>query len=256
MGRERRVEYEGAIYHVIQRGNNRNAIFEKDIDKHYLLKKLRTYKEKAGYMLFGYVIMNNHYHLILQTIDQPLNKVMHLINNSYSKYYNFVRKRSGHVFEGRYKANLVQDERYALALLRYVHQNPVRAGLCKYVWQYHWSSDVYYRKNLDTFVDTDLILDLISTKRVEAVRQYNQLIGKEGTKDWEIVNHGKILDDILLETGVTPQDYELIKNGSRKRSLTPFKVAYAKKAMEYNYNLSGIAENINLSKSALCRLMQ
>ncbi len=263
MGRERRVEYEGAIYHVIQRGNNRNTIFEKDIDKHYLLKKLRTYKEKAGYMLFGYVIMNNHYHLILQTMDQPLNKVMHLVNNSYSKYYNLVRKRSGHVFEGRYKAKLVQDERYVLTLLRYVHQNPVRAGLCKYVWQYHWSSDAYYRKHLDTFVDTDLILDLFSSKRAEAVKKYIQLIDKAGTKDFDAVNfigdlikYGKDLDRILLETDVSPQDYELIKCGSRKRYLTPYKAAYAKKALDYGYSLGRIAKNINLSKPALCKLIK
>lgn len=274
MGRKPRIEYEGAIYHVIQRGNNRESVFERDRDKRYLLEKLRGYKEKMDFRLFGYVVMNNHYHLIIQRMSQPLHKVMHLVNNSYSKYYNLVYKRSGHVFEGRYKAILVQDERYVLTLLRYVHQNPVRAGICQWVWQYRWNSDMFYRQNLEGFVDIDLIFNILSENRVEAIKMYKYLMDEEETTDFDSVDivgdegfvlavdtrkpveQNKRLDEILLETGISYEDYKLIKSGSRKRYLSPYKAAYAKKSLEENYTLRQIAENIRLSESAVSKLLR
>lgn len=75
--------------------------------------------------------MDNHYHFIIQRYDKELYKLMHQINNKYSKYFNAKYKRVGHIFQGRYKANLIQDERYLISVIRYVHRNPVRAGMCK-----------------------------------------------------------------------------------------------------------------------------
>ena len=98
--------------------------------------------------------MNNHYHIIIQTMDKKLQEIMHQINNKCSKYFNVKYKRVGHVFQGRYKAVLVQDERYLLKLIRYVHQNPVRAGICELVEQHKWSSDKYYRNNMKSFMHT------------------------------------------------------------------------------------------------------
>ncbi|MEW6183308.1 MAG: transposase, partial [Bacillota bacterium] len=114
MGRKPRIEYEDAVYHVIQRGNNREHIFEKDHDKQYIVKQIEQSKRGLGFRLFGYVVMGNHYHLLLQTQQKPLNNIMHRINGNYGRYYNLKYRRSGHVFQGRYKAILVQDERYVL----------------------------------------------------------------------------------------------------------------------------------------------
>ena len=134
LGRELWIEYPGTVYHVIKRGNNREFIFDKPNDKNALLDGLRIYKDKIGFTLFGYVIMGNHYHLIIKTHHIPLQKIMQVINNRYSKYYNSVYQRTGHVFGGQYKAIPVQGDRYLLTLLRYVYQNLIRAMLCQYPW--------------------------------------------------------------------------------------------------------------------------
>ncbi len=127
MGRPWREEYKDGIYHVIARGNNIEFIFNESIDKGYLVKLLKECSISMGCRVYGYVLMDNHYHMILQTLDKKLQEVMHQINNKYSKYFNGKYKRVGHVFQGRYKAVLVQDERYMLKLsglfLRTVNKN-------------------------------------------------------------------------------------------------------------------------------------
>lgn len=152
MGRKSRFEYPGGIYHLIQRGNNREFIFEQKEDKEYLLELIKEYRETMGFKLYGYVIMGNHYHLIIRISETPLKDIMHRINNIFSRHYNRKNKRTGHVFENRYKGILVIDDRYLLSLLRYVHQNPVSANICKNIKDYHWSK---YLKVARTFADMD-----------------------------------------------------------------------------------------------------
>jgi len=110
---------------------------------------------------------------------------MHQINNNYSKYFNGKYKRVGHVFQGRYKAILVQDERYLKGLLRYVYQNPVQARLCKEVGEYKWSSDVFYRKGIKGFVDVDIVLNMLDMDRAEAVKQYIGFMREKEEQDFE-----------------------------------------------------------------------
>ena len=110
---------------------------------------------------------------------------MHQINNKYSKYFNFKFKRVGHVFQGRYKAILVQDERYLLSLLRYVHQNPIKAGMCKSIEEYKWSSDISYKRELKGFVNTAIILSMLDENRKEAVRKYKVLMDEIEEIDYE-----------------------------------------------------------------------
>ncbi len=126
--------------------------------------------EGMNYKLYGYVLMDNHYHLALQVFGKKLQKIMHQINNKYSKYFNYKYKRVGHVFQGRYKAILVQDERYLLSLVRYMHQNPIKAGMCKTVEEYKWSSDIFYRAGKKGFISTEVLLDMLSSDRKEAIK--------------------------------------------------------------------------------------
>ena len=114
----RRVEYPGAFYHVIQRGNNRENIFRRDADKSRYLKHLVDLKKTCDFKLFGYVLMDNHYHLLLQTMEVPLHKIVFLQNMFYSRYFNKAHTRSGHLYGDRHKASLIQDERYLFGVLR------------------------------------------------------------------------------------------------------------------------------------------
>ncbi len=121
----RRIEFPGAYYHVMQRGNNRERIFRKNSDKSCYLDNLAELRDNFQFQLFGYVLMDNHYHLLLRTGEEPLNKIMFRQNMFYSRYFNKAHKRSGHLYGDRYKASLIQDERYLFAVLRYIHLNSV-----------------------------------------------------------------------------------------------------------------------------------
>ncbi|MFZ5642272.1 MAG: transposase [Bacillota bacterium] len=270
MARGARLEYPGALYHVIQRGNNKEHIFERTEDKEYLIEQLRKSVAVDGIELYAYAVMSNHYHLALRTCVEPLRKVMHRINTRYGHYYNRANERSGHVFEGRYKAITVENERYLISLIRYIHKNPVRAGICSKIQDYHWSSDRFYRMPESSFVETGLLLDIISGGGLRSVQKYNLFMDQEDDEPINIKltlpknneqesryqapkSYGgkKPLGEILAETGVNQEEIELIKRGCRKRRLTAAKEKYAKKAFNEGYSMGEIARYIRVSAVAV-----
>lgn len=269
MGRKWREEYKGGIYHVIARGNNKEYIFKESIDKGYFVKQLKQTIEGMNYRIFGYVLMDNHYHILIQTMDKKLQEIMHQINNKYSKYFNYKYKRVGHVFQGRYKSIIVQDERYLVGVLRYIHQNPIKANICQTVDGYKWSSDIFYRRDLRGFVNTDIILNILDSDGKEAIRKYKELMNEKEEVDYEkekIIGdeayqlmclskrkkeERKRLDEILIETGVSNEEYEQIKSGSRKRNLTKYKLQYTKAALALRYTYKEIAQNIRITESSV-----
>jgi len=269
MGRPWREEYKGGIYHVMARGNNKEYIFKESIDKGYFIKLLKECSSSMGCVIYGYVLMDNHYHILIQTMDKQLQEIMHQINNRYSKYFNFKYKRVGHVFQGRYKASVVQDERYMIAVLRYIHQNPVKAGMCTRVEAYKWSSDIYYRKGVKGFVDTSMILEMLDKSKDRALTKYIEFMEEADETDYDNINivgeeayqiiiqskrnivTRKRLDEILIETGLSINEYNSIKQGSRKRNLTEYKLKYIQSAIEHKYTFSEIGKNINISDSGV-----
>lgn len=273
MGRSWREEYKGGIYHVIARGNNKEYVFKESIDKGYFIKLLKEYYLAMGYVIYGFVLMDNHYHIIIQTLDKKLQEIMHQINNKYSKYFNYKYERVGHVFQGRYKAVLIQNEIYLIQVLRYIHQNPVRAGLCKKVQEYEWSSDVYYRKRINSFISADTVLDMLDRDTIKAKETYIKFMDEEEAEDYsnlqsigedayqimcksrKKVMYRKHLDEILAEQCTTIEEYELIKKGSRKRSLTPIKLQFVKAALELHYSYSEIGNKICMSASAVMDML-
>ena len=140
MGRPVRIEYPGALYHITSRGNEKKEIFLTDEDRAKFLNILRDYHERYGILVHAYVLLDNHYHLILETPRGNLLKVMHGLNGSYTGYFNRKYRRVGHLLQGRYRAILVDKDEYLLPLSRYVHLNPVRAGIVESPEKYPWSS--------------------------------------------------------------------------------------------------------------------
>jgi len=272
MGRPWREEYKGGIYHVIARGNNKEYIFKDNIDKEYFLKEVKELKKGLEFNIFAYVLMDNHYRFIIQVFETPLQKLMHQINNKYSKYYNGKYNRVGHVFQGRYKAVLVQDERYLLSLIRYMHQNPILAYMSSKVEEYRWSSDWYYRSNASSFINIDVPLKMLSEDRVKALKQYSAYMDEKENEDYDSktaigdeayvvmckarkkVEQRKRLDEILIETGVDDEGFAEIKNGSRKRSLTQYKLKYIIVAVELKYTFKDIGSNISTTDTAIRNL--
>ena len=140
MGRPLRIEYPGALYHITSRGNERKKIFLDDEDRTKFLEILRDYHERYGVLIHSYVLMDNHYHLVLETPKGNLLKVMHGINGGYTGYFNRKYNRAGHLFQGRYKGILVEKDTYLIPLSRYVHLNPVRAKIVEAPEKHRWSS--------------------------------------------------------------------------------------------------------------------
>ena len=131
MTRPLRIDYPDALYHVTCRGNERKEIFRDDHDRSAFLEKLQSSLEVYALRLHAYVLMNNHFHLVLQTPKANLSEFMRQFNVSYTGYHNRRHQRAGHLYQGRFKAVLVEADSYLLELSRYVHLNPVRVGSIK-----------------------------------------------------------------------------------------------------------------------------
>lgn len=140
MGRSLRIEYPGAFYHVTSRGNEQKDVFKSQKDREKFLSYLASASERYGAAIHAFCLMGNHYHILMETPAGNLSQIMRHINGAYTNYFNTKRKRAGHLFQGRYKSILVEKDAYALELSRYIHLNPVRAGMVKMPGEYRWSS--------------------------------------------------------------------------------------------------------------------
>ncbi|HCL80864.1 MAG TPA: hypothetical protein DHW81_01105 [Nitrospiraceae bacterium] len=173
MARKTRIEFEGVFYHVITRGNQRQKAFKHEDDFRKYLEALAKYKEKYGFALYAYVLISNHVHLLVETGEVPLSKILQGINQSYTMYYNKRYRTVGHLFQGRYKAILCDRDDYLLALLKYIHLNPMRAKIAA-PGEYEWSSHSSYvgRESKDSFVDAEKVLKLFSENKTAARKLY------------------------------------------------------------------------------------
>ena len=140
MVRPLRIEFPGALYHITDRGNERKAVFRDDADRHRLIQCFKEAVEKFGLKIHAFCLMGNHYHLEIGTPRGNLSKTMQWLKTAYTVYFNKRHRRSGHLFQGRYKAALIEKDKYLMALTRYIHLNPIRAGLVIRAEDYYWSS--------------------------------------------------------------------------------------------------------------------
>ncbi len=196
LARPWRVEYEGAYYHVLSRGNERGNIFFDDGDRKRFLAALGEAADRFRLDVFAYVLMGNHYHLLLRTNQTNLSKAMQWLGLTYARRLNNRQKRSGHLFQGRFKSMLVENDAYMMQLSCYIHRNPLRANMVKRLLEYRWSSyPVYaYGKKGPPWLKTALILSLFGGKnRHKGYREKVQNYAGEEGKLWEDFRHGLIL---------------------------------------------------------------
>jgi putative transposase len=145
MARLPRLSVPGYPHHVIQRGNNRQAIFATSADYQFLLELLEQNARTLGVSIHAYVLMGNHFHLLVTPLaDDALPRMMQAVGRRYVRYFNDSQGRSGTLWEGRYKSTLIQTERYLLSCMAYIDLNPVRAGLVAHAREYPWSSHGHY----------------------------------------------------------------------------------------------------------------
>ncbi len=197
MSRAWRIEYPGALYHVLSRGNERREIFVDDDDRRIFLDTLGEMAERFELDIAAYVLMRNHYHLLLRTRRANLSKCMQWFGVTYTNRFNALNSHSGHLFQGRFKSMIVQNDAYLLRLSYYIHRNPLRAGIVERLADYRWSSYsayAYGRKTPD-WLNTDLLLSQFVNAADPhfAYRQAAQAYSREEERLWEDFRHGFIL---------------------------------------------------------------
>lgn len=188
MARPLRLEYAGALYHVTSRGDRREAIYENDADREAFLSLLNQVCETFNWLCHAYCLMGNHYHLLIETPEANLSKGMRQLNGMYTQNYNRIHNQVGHVFQGRYKAILVEKQSYLLELARYIVLNPVRAHIVRAAGDWLWSS---YRATTgqSTPADcltTDWLLAAFSNRKCDAIERYRKFVqeGKGQPSPW------------------------------------------------------------------------
>ena len=173
MARKPRVEFSGAFYHVIARGNHRQALFRDDADRTTYLARLEHYRQRHRFTLYAYVLMVNHVHLLLETGETPLSKIMQGLQFTYTQHFNRRYQKVGHLFQGRYKAIVCDREVYLLELVRYLHLNPARLREPRDPWRYRWSSHrTYLGTPSPVEVETGLVLSQFGRQRGQARQAY------------------------------------------------------------------------------------
>jgi REP element-mobilizing transposase RayT len=199
MARPLRIEYSGAFYHVMHRGNDGSDIFKSYRDREKFLEYVGKAVTRYEIKIHTYCLMTNHYHFLIETPHPNLSQAIKWINVGYVAYFNRKRRRSGHLFQGRYKAVLVDADEYLKHLSRYIHLNPIRAAMVEHSKDYPWSSyRVFggYAKAPD-WLDTHWLLSLFDSNQNKAKERYRDFV--ESVQNEKIKNPSKnIINGVIL----------------------------------------------------------
>jgi REP-associated tyrosine transposase len=196
MVRAWRIEYEGALYHILSRGNEQKDIFYDDQDRLLFSETVGEMSERFEINIFAYVLMDNHYHLLLKTNRANLSKSMQWLGVTYTRRFNLRHFRSGHLFQGRFKSIIVQNDAYLMRLSCYIHRNPLRAGIVKRLADYRWSSYKAYAygdKAPEWLVKKQIFSQFKGINKYKAYREKVQRYAKEEKKLLEDLRYGMII---------------------------------------------------------------
>jgi len=185
MARPLRVEYPGAFYHVINRGNAGENIFRSTRDREKFLDYLETAIERFSLRIYTYCLMTNHFHLLLETQLPNLSQAIQWVNVSYAGYFNRKYQRHGHLFQGRFKSILVDADEYLKQLSRYIHLNPVRANLIEHPGEYKWSSypTIIGKTKEPEWLESTWLLSQFGTKKKQATANYKKFVEEANIHD-------------------------------------------------------------------------
>ena len=280
MARPLRIEFAGALYHITSRGNGRQAIFLDRTDWDGFLDILSSVIARFEWVCHAYCLMENHYHLIMETPRGNLCRGMRQLNGVYTQFSNRRHKNVGHLFQGRYKAVLVEKKSHLLSLCRYVVLNPVRAGLVRLPGQWRWSS---YRATVGEmkrppYLAVDWVLGQFGRKRAEAVRKYRKYVweGVGEKSPWESLKgqvllgreefvgrlreylHGKerILEVPRAQRFVSRPSLEELFQGERSPAAEKMDERIYRAYRDYGYYLREIAEYLGVHYATVSRALK
>ena len=240
MARPPRVHFPGAIYHVRARGVDGQKIFFDDRDRISFLKIMRRIEAELSVRIIAYCLMNNHFHFAIQVSSVALSTAMQRLLTSYCMGLNRRHDRTGHVFGGRHKASLCTDDRYLTALIRYIHMNPVRAGLVKAPGDWPWSSYVPG--------------EVIGTERADFdpwpkdPREVDMMRIQDGAMDLD-----GICSKIVELTGIQP---ESMRSDARTESIVSARKMFVTEAVRGGHTSVSAARWLNISSRTACRYVR
>ena len=272
MARPLRIEYPGAVYHVTSRGNARQPIYRADADRREFLAMLAEAVDRFQWRCHAYCLMGNHYHLLLETPEPNLSRGMRHLNGTYTQRFNRRHGLTGHIFQGRYKAILVEKESHLLELCRYVVLNPVRAGLAESVEQWPWSS---YAKTAGlsqapAFLETAWVLAQFGSDIESARRRYRDFVaGGHGGDPWHQLTGGGVLGSKAfvdrIQEQVDPGAQEVPRQSRQlsRPGLEALRMGSASRGewmrrahRQYGYTLAEIASHAGIHYSAVSKLIK
>jgi REP element-mobilizing transposase RayT len=274
MARPLRIEFAGALYHVTSRGNGQEAIYLEDTDRVAFLTVVERVCGRFNWAIHGYCLMDNHYHLLIETPEGNLARGMRQLNGVYTQQFNRQHKRVGHVFQGRYKAILVQKDAYLLELARYIVLNPVRARMVRSANDWRWSS---YRATAGQsespkWLETEWLLSCIGYSKYQAREGYKAFVaaGKHQPSPWVRIKHQIYLgSDSFVEKMQSEvesgQDLSEIPLKQRRPPAKPLEhfsttccdrdVAIAQAYASGGYSMKQIGEHFGLHYSYISRII-
>jgi len=272
LARKPRLEYPGALYHVMCRGNN-GEYFMTEVEKPIYMGLIKKYKERYDFKLYAYCIMDNHVHLLVETGETPLSKIIQGIQQSFTQQYNQRYNRTGHVFQQRYKALLCDKDRYLLQVIKYIHYNPIEAGVSKgleYLWSSHGS---YLIGQNDSLVDVNFVLGILSENRAAAHKQYRAFMNikpeknelyiyepdTEGDNKIKITTRSAIrididtiIDVVCKEAGVTREE---VTRRTKIQKYSDVRKAIVKISEDYgSFANVELAEKLNIPPSMVSKI--
>lgn len=269
MARPLRVEFEHALYHVHARGNERASIFRDERDRRWLLTGLTQVVARYGWICHAYCLMGNHFHLMVETPHANLSLGMRQLNGVYAARFNRRHGRDGHLFEGRFKAWLVEKDAYALGVARYVVLNPVRAKLCAHPREWRWSS---YRATAGLepaapFLNIAWLLDQFSPDRDQAHRRYTAFVEEalDDTPQLDPIG-GLYLARRPFVDAMHPRSPQSLEHPSRQRHAarpdlaqlftTGSDAEIGAAVHQHGYRLAEIAAHLRIHPSTVTRRLQ
>ena len=280
MARQLRLEFPGAIYHVTSRGNAQNPIFLDEEDRALFLASLGEAVERFGWLCHAYCLMDNHYHLLIETPDGNLSLGMRQLNGVYTQRFNRRHGRVGHVFQGRFKAIVVERDSYLLELCRYVVLNPLRAGMVTQIEDHAWSSypTTMGLTKYPSWLETDWLLSQFAKTRAVARRRYAAFMaeGQGLLSPWSAVKGQALLGSEafvekmrpLLECASDlkeiPRTQRLLHRPSLESLFTNTvqgdkalrNGAIRKAFLGYGYSMAGIARHVGVHYSTVSKVIK
>jgi putative transposase len=200
MPRERRKYSQTQIYHIMVRGNSGRDIFLDDGDRKKFLKTLSLKKMQSEFKLYAFCLMKNHFHLCLKEGQENVSNIMKRVNTTYAQYFNKKYQVTGHLFQNRFKSEAVENDAYLISLVRYIHQNPIKAGITNSPEEYPWSSCATYFQSdkssfIFTYVDYEEVLKIFSTDLEQAIEEFKRFSSKNET-EYKFLEDKKIAQQI------------------------------------------------------------